>query len=124
MKITLVLLSVFIMISTSSLFGQNIAEERFESVSNDEFKNALQTGEYIVLDVRTVEDYQAGNIEGAKLLDYNGADFEQGLANIPKDYKYLIYSTEGVTSKKAMKRMEELGFKYVLELDKGIKEWK
>lgn len=45
------------------------------------------------------------------------------LKSMPKDQKYLVYCAVGVRSKVAMNRMKELGFNYVLELDKGIEEW-
>lgn len=117
------LLFAVLMISTSSLFAQNAMSERFESVSNEEFKEALETGDYILLDVRTVEEYSAGNIEGAKLLDFNGEHFDQALADMPKDHKYLIYCASGTRSKLAMEKMKEIGFKYVLELDNGFNGW-
>ena len=123
MKTTLTLLIAFVMISTSSLFAQNDTEKRFESVSNEEFKEAIATGEYILLDVRTVEEYEEGSIDGAKLLDFNDEHFDAALKTMPKDRKYLVYCASGARSKATMKKMEELGFTYVLELDKGFKEW-
>ncbi|PKR82131.1 hypothetical protein CW751_01985 [Brumimicrobium salinarum] len=123
MKTTLTIMIAFFMISTSFLFGQNETVERFESVPNEVFKEALVSGEFIVLDVRTVEEYETGNIEGAKLLDYNGEHFKQALEDMPKDQKYLVYCAVGVRSKAAMNDMKDAGFKYVLELDKGIEEW-
>ncbi|RYM35434.1 rhodanese-like domain-containing protein [Brumimicrobium glaciale] len=124
MKTTLTILIALLFASTQVLFAQNTPEERFESVGNAEFKKALETGEYILLDTRTVEEYDVEHIEGSKLVEYNGGDMDDVLTLMPRDQKYLVYCAIGVRSKVAMERMKELGFHYVLELDKGIKEWK
>ena len=124
MKTTLTILFALIFTSMQLVFSQNTIPERHESVGNEEFKEALETGEYILLDTRTVEEYEERHIEGSKLVEYNGGDMDNVLKNMPKDQKYLVYCAIGVRSKVAMERMKELGFPYVLELDKGIKEWK
>ncbi len=123
MKTTLTILFALLFTSTQVLFAQNVTEERFESVDNAEFKKALESGEFILLDIRTVEEYQNGNIEGSKLVEYNGGNMDGVLSYMPKDQKYLVYCAVGVRSKVAMERMKELGFKYVLELDEGLEKW-
>lgn len=123
MKTIMTVLFSLIFIATQLSFAQNNAEKRFESVGNDEFKEALESGEFILLDIRTVKEYENGHIEGAKLIEYNDGDMDDDFARIPKDQKYLVYCAIGVRSKVAMERMQELGFNYVLELDKGIEEY-
>ena len=123
MKTTLTILFALLFTSTQIIFAQNTPVERFESVGNAEFKEALESGEYILLDTRTVEEYDVENIEGSKLVEYNGGDMDDVLTLMPRDRKYLVYCAIGVRSKVAMERMKELGFHHVLELDKGIKEW-
>lgn len=124
MKLTLSVLFTLLFGATQMIFAQTEISERHESVGNEEFKEALETGEYILLDTRTVEEYLEGNIEGSKLVEYNGGDMDAILSQLPKNQKYLVYCAVGVRSKVAMERMKELGFPHVLELDKGIKEWK
>lgn len=115
---------LFALLFTSTFtFSQNDVEQRFESVGNTEFKEALESGEFILLDTRTVAEYQERHIDGAKLVLYNDGDMDADLKSMPKDQKYLVYCAVGVRSKVAMNRMKELGFNYVLELDKGIEEW-
>ncbi|WP_107039523.1 rhodanese-like domain-containing protein [Brumimicrobium mesophilum] len=124
MKTLLSLLFVFVFVSSQVLLAQNSVVERHESVGDIEFKEALKTEEYILLDVRTVEEYLLNNLERSKLVEFNGGNMDGTLSSMPKGHKYLVYSNEGVRSKVALKRMKELGFSHVLELDKGIKEWK
>jgi rhodanese-related sulfurtransferase len=124
MKTSLTILFALIFTSTQIVFAQNTPEKRFESVGNAEFKEAMETGEYILLDIRTLEEYENGNIEGSKLVEYNGGNMDVFFANISKNQKYLVYCAVGKRSKVAMERMKELGFHHVLELDKGLEEWK
>jgi|SRR5690554_2841102 len=123
MRTSLILLFALFFTTMSTVFAQNIQKERFESVDNATFKEALASEEFILLDIRTVEEYENGHIDGAKLVEYNDGDIDATLKLMPKDHKYLVYCGVGVRSKVAMKKMEELGFKYVLELDKGLEEW-
>lgn len=123
MRTSLIILVALVITSMSNVFAQNIEKERFESVDNATFKEALTSEEFILLDIRTVEEYEKGHIEGAKLVEYNDGDMDATLKMMPKDRKYLVYCAVGVRSKVAMEKMEELGFKYVLELDKGLEEW-
>jgi len=105
-------------------FSQNAISERHESVGVDEFKTAIMSNEYILLDIRTADEYILNNIEHSKLIDYNGGNMDVVLSGLPKNQKYLVYSNKGVRSKVAMEKLKELGFSHVLELDKGIEVWK
>lgn len=124
MKTTFTILLALLFSSSQFVFGQNTPLERFESIDNLEFKEALATGEYILLDIRSVEEYDIGHIEGSKLVEYNGGDMDNTFNYMPKNNKYLIYSSAGDRSKQAMERMKELGFSHVLELNSGLEEWK
>ncbi|WP_299202137.1 rhodanese-like domain-containing protein [Brumimicrobium sp.] len=123
MKTTLTLLIAIFMVSTSSLVAQTESEKKFESVSNEKFQEAIETGEYILIDVRTVAEYEAGHIEGAKLLDINSDYFDETLSNMPKNQKFLVYCASGNRSKAAMDKMKLSGFTHVLELNNGYQGW-
>lgn len=125
MKI-LSILSFLLFLTSFSLFAQHPEKaqtERIERITQEEFKNALESGDYVLLDVRTVEEYESGHIEGAKSLDVTSAVFQRGIDQISKDYKYLIYCQSGERSATALKKMKEAGFKHVLELEGGYSQW-
>lgn len=125
MKSIIALFSV-LFLTTTLAFSQQTTEtdkERVERISQEEFKENLESGEYIVFDVRTVEEYQEGHIDGVKSLNFLGKAFESTLENIPKNYKYMIYCQSGGRSAKALKKMKEAGFIHVLELEGGYSEW-
>lgn len=125
MKTLIALLSIFF-ISTTSVIGQTgteTDEQRIERISKKEFKENLATGEYIVFDVRTVDEYQSGHIDGAKSLDFLGEGFDATIKNLPKNYKYMIYCKSGGRSAKALEKMKNAGFVHVLELEDGYSAW-
>lgn len=121
------ILSLFsILLITGLCYGQQATEteeERVERISKEEFKEKMATGEYIVFDVRTVDEYQEGHIDGAKSLDYLGKAFDATIESLPKNYKYLIYCQSGGRSAKALEKMKEAGFIHVLELEGGFSQW-
>ena len=125
MKAIIALFAV-LFLSTSVALSQQATEteeNRIEKISKDEFKENLESGEYIVFDVRTVEEYQSGHIKGSKSLNYMGKAFEATLEQLPKNYKYMIYCQSGGRSAKALQKMKEAGFIHVLELEGGYSQW-
>ena len=94
-----------------------------QTISKEEFKEKLESGEYELLDVRTLSENQQRNIAGAKLIDIQQPDFEQKINALDKDKKYLLYCASGMRSKSAGMFMDSLGFKEVYDLEGGIFNW-
>jgi len=79
---------------------------------------------FVVLDVRTPEEYDEGHIEGAVLRDVNGEDFEAAIGDYPRDGRYVVYCRSGVRSRTATRVMQSLGFTDIYEIEGGINAWK
>ncbi|OGN98346.1 MAG: hypothetical protein A2Y89_06425 [Chloroflexi bacterium RBG_13_51_18] len=79
--------------------------------------------DFIIIDVRTPEEYAAGHIENAVMVDYNSAGFREEISKFDKDKKYLIYCLTGWRSARARDITEELGFRYVYNMEGGFTEW-
>ena len=77
----------------------------------------------VVLDVRTIEEFDEGHIAGAEMLDFYRADFRQQLDLLDKDTSYLIYCRSGNRSGQTAAIMEELGFTDVVDVDGGVIAW-
>lgn len=77
----------------------------------------------IILDVRTIEEFGEGHIEGAELLDFYRADFADQLDQLDKDQPYLIYCRSGNRSGQTLAIMEDLGFTDVADVDGGVLAW-
>ena len=79
--------------------------------------------DFIVIDVRTPEEYASGYIDAAINIDYYAADFREQLAALDKDKTYLIYCRTGRRSADARDIMAELGFREIYNMSGGIVSW-
>lgn len=70
----------------------------------------------VVLDVRTAEEYAAGHLDGAQLLDLNGGAFAAALPGLDPDAAYLVYCRSGNRSGQAVALMQRAGFTDVTDL--------
>lgn len=70
----------------------------------------------VVLDVRTAEEYAAGHLDGARLLDFTGGQFVAVLPKLDPHAEYLLYCRSGNRSGQATKLMEDAGFTNVTNL--------
>ncbi len=79
--------------------------------------------DFIIIDVRTPEEYNAGHLENAILIDYRAANFTEEISKLDRNKKYLIYCRTGNRSASARDKMKELGFLDINHMDGGITEW-
>jgi phage shock protein E len=82
-----------------------------------------KSADFVILDVRTPEEFATGFITGAVNLDFKSAEFAGKLDGLDKSKTYLVYCRAGGRSAKAMTMMKEKGFKRVYNLRGGITEW-
>jgi len=95
----------------------------YQKISANDAKQIMDSGEeYILLDVRTEEEFAEGHIKGAILIpDYELADrAETELPN--KDARILIYCRSGRRSANAANALIELGYTNVYDFG-GIIDW-
>jgi len=80
---------------------------------------------FVILDVRTPEEYGEGHIEGAVVWDVNRDDFAESLGMAyPRDGRYVVYCRSGVRSRTATEIMQSLGFTDIYEIEGGFNAWK
>jgi len=77
---------------------------------------------FVFIDVRTVEEFQAGHIEGAHLIPLQV--LADHLADIPKDKQVYVYCHSGNRSAKAATLLAGKGFKNIENIVGGIEAWK
>lgn len=77
----------------------------------------------VVLDVRTPDEFNAGHLEGAEMIDFYRPDFADRIAELERDTPYLLYCRSGNRSGSTLELMEDLGFTDVTEVDGGILAW-
>jgi len=95
----------------------------YQKISAEQAKDMMdESEEYILLDVRTDEEFNEKRIDGAILIpDYEIADrAEAELTN--KDALILVYCRSGRRSEIAAKELLELGYTNVFDFG-GIIDW-
>ena len=92
-------------------------------ISPIEFKNKVDSEGYVLVDIRTPKEYQAGHIKGAINIDFYASDFKEEVSQLDKDKKYLYYCRSGHRSAQAEVLAKTFSFPEVYELDGGINAW-
>ena len=99
-------------------------EKSYTSISMQEALEIMEKGDdYILVDVRTIEEYQSGHIPDAINIPLDSIDdltFEQ-LKD--KTQTILIYCRSGNRSKQAAEKLSKLGYDQIYEIG-GINDWK
>jgi rhodanese-related sulfurtransferase len=78
---------------------------------------------FLLLDVRTPEEYAMGHIDRSRLVDFHAADFQTRITALPRQAPILLYCRSGNRSGQALKMMQDLGFTNVRHLAGGINLW-
>ena len=83
-----------------------------------------QTSASVILDVRTVEEFESGYIKGALNMDIRGgADFLVSIEKLDKSKSYFVYCRSGARSGQACQLMSQMGFSAVYNLEGGVLAW-
>ncbi len=121
-----VLLLLLPMTATACGAGEQTADG-YENASIEHAYEHWQQGEYspipfIMLDVRTPDEYKQGHIAGAKLIPIQV--LKEHLAEVPKDKQVYVYCHSGARSAKASKMLANNGFTNIENVMGGIEAWK
>ncbi len=79
--------------------------------------------DFIILDVRTPEEFAGGHLPGAVNLNLLAPDFAARLDGLDRGRSYLVYCRTGHRSTQAVQAMERLGFRSVIHMGRGIVGW-
>jgi len=100
------------------------AVDEIRSLTSDEIKTILdgdKKGEFLLLDVRQPEEYEAGHIPGAMLIPLGELEARQD--ELDRDKNIIAYCRSGRRSMAAAIALCGLGFKGVQHLDGGTLDW-
>jgi phage shock protein E len=95
-----------------------------ENVDAKKFSELIAKKDGIVIDLRTPAEIEKGFIAGSKMIDYTDKSYEQEFAKLDKSKTMYIYCAGGGRSADAAEYMKVHGFKKVVNLTKGFKDWK
>jgi len=111
-----------IILLLSSLIAIN-AQNKTE-VNSKEVNAMLQKDKkFIVLDVRTAEEFNAGHIQGAINIDIKQPDALSKIGKLDHNAKYIVHCRTNHRSKIAVDHMVQSGFKTVYQMMDGFMGW-
>ena len=123
MKKLIFLLLAVMMLTACGLDTENDREAAYMNITAEEAKQIMDTEEgYIILDVRTQEEYDEGHIPGAIVIPHEEIAERAGDALTDKDQLILVYCRSGRRSKIAAEALAELGYTNIKEFG-GIIDW-
>jgi len=131
--VIVVLVGAFIAINSSPVTEENepnviVKEEEkpklaYQKIAADQAMNIMNNDEkYILLDVRTEEEFAEAHIKGAVLVPDSeiGERIETEVSD--KDALIMVYCRSGVRSSKAASELAEMGYTNVYDIG-GIIDW-
>ena len=103
------------------MLGQSVSAN--QTMTTQELQNKLNAKEnFVLLDVRTQEEYNAGYIAGAILLPYDEINAKATIVLPDKEKEIVLYCRSGRRSAIAKKSLLDLGYQKVVDFG-GVKRW-
>ena len=123
MKKLILLLLAVMMLTACGQDKENDQGVVYVNITAEEAKQIMDNEEgYIILDVRTQEEYDEGHIPGAVVISHEEiAEKAEGVLT-DKDQLILVYCRSGRRSKIAAEALAELGYTNIKEFG-GIIDW-
>lgn len=93
-------------------------QEAHELVSQNSGKE-----DFIIIDLRTRDDYDQGHIGGAISMNYYATNFLRMASQLDRNALIFMYCQRGKQGPLALRAFRKLGFARVRVLDGGIAGW-
>ena len=121
-KWMMLLLAVLLLTGCSVEKGEKDVAE-YEMITAQQAKEIMDTQEgYVILDTRTEEEYEQGQIPGAIVISHEEIKEKAESILTDKDQLILVYCRSGRRSKLAAQDLVDLGYTKVKEFG-GIIDW-
>ena len=92
-------------------------------VISDAELTEIQDTDYILIDVRTREEYESGHIKDAIHFDFYSESFQKEILSIDKSFSIILYCRTQNRSTKTANYLKENGYKEIAVLEGGITSW-
>ena len=123
MKKLIFLLLAVMMLAACGQVKENDQGVVYVNITAEEAKQIMDSEEgYIILDVRTQEEYDQGHIPGAIVISHEEIEARAEEVLTDKDQLILVYCRSGRRSKLAAEALVELGYTNIKEFG-GISDW-
>lgn len=118
---TILIIAALIIIAYFSLSSSLLASPATDISQDDFLARKQSSNDYLLLDVRTEEEFAQGHIEGA--LNISHTEIINRLEDIPKDKDLIIYCRSGKRAGVAAKLLAKNGYKNLFHLDGDMNGW-
>ena len=123
MKKLLFLLLAVMLLTACGQTKENDREAAYMNITAEEAKAIMDSEDgYIILDVRTQEEYDQGHIPGAIVISHEEIMEKAEDVLTDKEQLILVYCRSGRRSKIAAEALVELGYTNIKEFG-GIIDW-
>ena len=109
-------------VSVDSKEVKNEKKAEYKKITSDEAKNIMSTQKAIVVDVRSLEEYNEGHIPNAISVPLETIENEAETKLKNKNDLILVYCRSGRRSREAALRLIEKGYTNVIDFG-GIQDW-
>ncbi len=92
-------------------------------LSAKDFQQQITDSTGILLDVRTIQEFNNGHLEGAQQLNFYDRNFGAMLLELPKEKPIFLYCNTGYRSAIAARFLVQQGYTRVYNMQRGIMEW-
>ena len=107
-----------IFISSCQFFDSS----KINIISDSQFLE-IQDTDYILVDVRTIDEYESGHIQNAINFDFYSESFQKEILSLEKNSSIILYCRTQNRSSKAANFLKENGYKEISVIEGGITSW-
>ena len=105
------------------VYSCQIFESREINVISDTQFIEIQDTDYILVDVRTIEEYESGHIQDAINFDFYSKSFQKEILSLDKSSSIILYCRTQNRSTKTANYLKENGYKEITVIAGGITSW-
>ena len=116
-------MSRIIFFSLLLVFSCQIFESTEINIISDAQYIEIQDTDYILVDVRTLEEYESGHIQDAKHFDFYSESFQKEILSLDKSSSIILYCRTQNRSTKTANYLKENGYKEITVIAGGITSW-
>ena len=113
----------FVFFSLLLVYSCQIFESKEINTISDTQFTEIQDSDYILVDVRTAEEYESGHIQDAVNFDFYSKSFQNDILSLEKSTSIVLYCRTQNRSTKTANYLKENGYKEITVLEGGITSW-
>ena len=113
----------FVFFSLLLFYSCQIFESKEISMISDAQFTEIQDTDYILVDVRTAEEYESGHIQDAVNFDFYSESFQNDILTLDKSSSIILYCRTQNRSTKTANYLKENGYNEISVIAGGITSW-